>query len=190
MKLIVVGGSAGGLEALQRLVAALPDDFAAPLIVVLHTKDGRSRFLDVALRSHTTLSVTYAKEGDSLRAGGVYIAPHGSHLVVRDSGLLGLDIGPKIRDFRPAVDRLFASAAEVFGNRVIGVVLSGGDGDGTDGLIAIKRRGGTCVVQSPSDSVAPRMPSEALLHDSPDYVALVDELGALVAKLALKEPRG
>jgi len=190
MNIILIGGSSGGLDALTRLVAALPDNFAAPLVVVLHTVDDTPRSLDAMIRAHTVLPVAYAKEGDRPHPGAIYIAPHRHHLVIRESGLLGLDDGPKVRHFRPAVDRLFTTAAEVLGNRVVGVVLSGGDGDGTDGLIAIKARGGISVVQSPSDSAVPSMPSKALIYDSPDYVSLVEDLGALIAMLAARQPRG
>jgi two-component system, chemotaxis family, protein-glutamate methylesterase/glutaminase len=132
---------------------------------------------------HATTPVAYAEEGELPRHGCIDIAPPGHHLVICPSGALGFDDGPKVEHSRPSVNRLFETAAEVFGPRVIGVVLSGGDGDGTDGLSAIKARGGVSIVQSPADAVAPSMPTNALLHDSPDYAVLIEELGPLLMSL-------
>lgn len=191
MTVLVIGGSNGGLDALKRILSTFPRHFAAPVVAVLHTGESSPRLLASILGSHTVLPVAYGEESDTLKPGHVYIAPPGAHLIIRRTGLLGLDHGPKVRHSRPSVDRLFTSAAAVFGDRVVGVVLSGGDGDGTDGLIAIKGRGGVSVVQSPVDSPDPGMPTGAILHDSPDYVVLLDDLGNLLQSLvqARAKPR-
>lgn len=183
MDIVVLGGSAGGLDALLRIAAVLPQDFAAPLVVVLHTSEDSPRMVPSILERHTTLRAAYAREGERPCPGAIYIAPPGTHLIFRASGVLGLDHGPRVRHARPSVDRLFATAAQVFGRRVIGIILSGGDGDGTDGLIAIEAQGGIGIVQSPSDALAPGMPMTALMHDSPDHVALVEHIGPLLVRL-------
>lgn len=189
MNIVVIGGSVGGLDSLLRVVAALPRDFDASLAVVLHTGENSPRLVPSIIERHTPLPVTYAHEGARLCSGRIYIAPPGAHLVVRAPDLLGLDHGPKVNHARPAVNRLFVTAAEVLRSRVIGVVLSGGDGDGTDGLIAIKAHGGLGIVQSPSDALAPSMPMTALMYDSPDYVTLVEDIGPLLAHLIEERTR-
>jgi two-component system chemotaxis response regulator CheB len=178
--LIVIGGSLGGAEALGRLLGALTPEFPACIAVVLHTPESSPRLMAEILGKRTQLQVTYASGGEQLRKGHVFLAPPRFHLVVHANGNLALSTAPKINHSKPAVDALFESAAGAFGKQVIGVVLSGGDGDGTEGLKAIKRQGGLSVIQSPVDAKAPGMPTTALLHDSPDYTVLVEELGPLL----------
>ena len=158
-RLIVVGGSAGGINALGRVLSDLPPDLPAAIAVVLHTHESSPP--DILAR-RTSLRVAYAIEDDELSLGHVYLAPPTTHLVVRETRRLGLESGPKVHFHRPAADPLFASAARVFGRQVVGVVLTGGDGDGTGGLQAIKKHGGISVVQSPSDAEAPSMPMSAI----------------------------
>lgn len=130
------------------------------------------------------LPISYAAQGSAAELGAILLAPPGSHLTVDASSRVSLDRGPKLmRTGRPAIDLLFQSAAAAFGNRVIGVVLSGAGGDGTDGLRAIKAAGGISVVQSPADASVPEMPSNALLGDDPDYCVLLDQIGPLLASL-------
>ena len=105
-------------------------------------------------------------------------------MVVIDEGFMDLHAGSKVHNLRPAADVLFRSAAEIYGPRVIGVVLTGGDGDGTDGLRAIKAAGGLCVVQEPEDADDPSMPLSALYGDHPDYVVSLDEMAGLLTRLA------
>jgi two-component system chemotaxis response regulator CheB len=182
-RLIVVGASAGGVDALRRVLSDLPADLPAAIAVVLHTHATSPRYLADILNQHTSLQVAYAVEGEEPALGHVYLAPPDTHLVVRQTRRLGLDSGPKVHFHRPAADPLFASAARVFGRQVVGLVLTGGDGDGSRGLQEIKRQGGTSVVQSPVDAEAPSMPISAILQDSPDHVVLLDRLGPLLRTL-------
>ena len=127
---------------------------------------------EAAGRDHRQIrlhSVSYGIQYEEALPGHVYVAPPDRHLIVTRSGWLGLDAGAKVRHSRPAADRLFQSAAEFYGSRVVGVVLTGGDGDGTDGLRAIKAAGGLAIVQDPADATAPDMPMNALKGDHPDY---------------------
>ncbi|MFM9428046.1 two-component system chemotaxis response regulator CheB [Variovorax sp. GrIS 2.14] len=185
MDLIVVGGSFGALDVLRRLVSVLPAAFEAPIAVVLHSHPDSPMALADILGKSAEMPVSYAAGGQVLQPAQIYIAPPDRHLVIRSDATLGLDSGTKVRHARPAANRLFESAAKCFGARVIGVVLSDGDGDGdgTDGLIAIKAHQGLSIVQSPSDALAPSMPTQALLHDSPDHVVLIEELGPLLISL-------
>lgn len=186
-KLIVLGASAGGTDALKRVLADLPAELPAAVTIVLHTHASSPGYMAEILGRHTRFQVAYANEGDELKPGHAYLAPPDRHLIVRESGLLGLDSGPKVNFHRPAADPLFESAARLFGRQVIGVVLTGGDGDGSKGLQQIKKYGGTLVVQSPSTALVPEMPLNALLRDSPDQIVPLDRLGAVLTKLVESE---
>ena len=127
----------------------------------------------------TRLSVSYGHKGDAIRHGHIYVAPPARHLVVASPGFLDLETGPKVQYCRPAADRLFQSAAAIYGSRVIGVVLTGGGSDGTAGLQAIKSAGGIAIIQNPREARAPGMPVSALMGNHPDISASLTEIGPL-----------
>jgi two-component system chemotaxis response regulator CheB len=185
--LIVVGASAGGVEAVSSLVAGLPLDLRAAVCVVVHLRpDTQSHLADILARL-TPLRVVAARHGMALRPGTVYVAVPDLHLLVEESeggGVLRLVRGPRENRARPAVDPLFRSAALAFGPRVIGVILSGALDDGTAGLWTVKDRGGIAVVQEPEDAAVPSMPSNALAEVRADHVATARELGPLLGRLA------
>jgi two-component system chemotaxis response regulator CheB len=188
--LIVFAASQGGMDALRRIVRHFPADFPATMAIVLHTHERSPRFLAKMLADHTSLTVAYAEEGDELVCDQILVAPPGAHLIVRANQRFGLDQGPKVNYTRPAADCLFITAAQVIGPGVIGVVLTGGDGDGSQGLKKIKEHGGRSIVQSPADAQAPSMPITAIVHDSPDYIAMLDEMGPLLKKLVEADALG
>lgn len=182
-KLIVMGASLGGITAVSSIVNALPKDFPVPIAVVIHTATASLNLMDHMIQPFTGLPVRYAQDGDEIKAGHLYLAPPDHHLVIAEQNRFGLDGGPKIRDARPAADRLFESAAAVYGPAVIGVVLTGGDSDGTQGLRAIKAAGGITVVQDPATARQPSMPMTALADDSPDHCVAMDDLADLLISL-------
>src|SRR5262249_5030371 len=139
--IIVVGTSAGGVDALQRLIAPLPSDLPAALFIVLHRPIDSPGLLAEILQSASALPVAHAVDGDSIAHSHIYIAPPDRHLLIEQEHIR-LTRGPKEYRFRPAIDPLFRSAAYSYGTRVIGVVLTGNMDDGTAGLWAIKDRGG------------------------------------------------
>ena len=181
--LIVIGASLGGVAALRRIVAGLPADLPAAVLIVLHTGPSSPMAMADILGELTSMSVAYAEQGSVIESGRIYVAPPGWHMVVTADGVVGLHHGAPVNDSRPAVDVLFQSAAQVYGWRVVGVVLTGRDGDGTAGLRAIKLAGGITVVQRPRDAVAPDMPMSAIYGDSPDHVVSLAEMPALLARL-------
>jgi two-component system, chemotaxis family, protein-glutamate methylesterase/glutaminase len=185
--IIAIGGSLGGLDALRRLVGALPADFPAVLLAVLHTGPTSPRLLAQIVGSSTSLKVAYAENDEEVQPGRLLIAPPDCHMTVRPPGIVSLDSGPKVRHARPAVDRLFESVAHTYGSRSIGIVLSGGDHDGTDGLGAIKAAGGLAIVQDPRDAYDPQMPFSAVRGDHPNFIAPVEEIGRLLKKFVLAE---
>jgi two-component system chemotaxis response regulator CheB len=181
--IIVVGASLGGLEALCRLVSGFSADLPAALLIVLHTSPRSPRLLADIVGRYTSMSVSYAQQGDNIEQGHAYFAPPDFHLAVTASDSLSLRHEAKVRFVRPAADVLFRSAAAVYGARVIGVVLTGGDSDGTDGLRAIRAAGGVTVVQDPEEAQAPDMPWNALVLADPDYRVSLDTMGSLLTSL-------
>jgi two-component system chemotaxis response regulator CheB len=179
---IVVGGSAGAVEPLRMLVGGLPRELAAAVCIALHLGNRRS-MLPELFRQIGPLPAGWAADGDRLQPGRIYVAPPDHHLLVTP-GHVRLSRGPRENRTRPAVDPLFRSAAEAYGPAVIGVILSGMLGDGTAGFSAIKRQGGTTVVQDPEDAQYPSMPLTALASVPVDYRlsagAMADLLTGLV----------
>ncbi|MDC7122760.1 chemotaxis protein CheB [Cellulomonas fimi] len=185
--LVVVGASAGGVEALRKLVAGLPHDFAAAVVVVLHIPASSRSALASILERAGPLPARQAREGDRLEPGHILVAPPDRHVIVAD-GTVTLSRGPHENGHRPAVDVLFRSAARAAGPRVVGVVLSGTLDDGTAGLVAIRARGGMCVVQDPDDATYAGMPQAAMEGDSPDAVLPVDQIAVLLREVAGTRP--
>ena len=186
--IIVIGASRGGLKAVSELVRLLPSELPAAIAVVLHTAAHSPRLLASIVGSHSALPVSYAAPLMQMRPAHIYLAPPDYHLVIVAPGVLGLDSGPKVRYSRPAVDRLFQSAAEIYGACVIGVVLTGGDGDGAAGLRAIKAAGGITVIKSPAEAEDPSMPIHAL-RENPDFCVSLAEMAPLLVRLATPSGR-
>src|SRR5687767_3732333 len=153
-RIVVIGASAGGVDALRAIVAALPADFPAPICVVVHTSPQSPSILDQILDRAGPLTAAAACNGERIRPGRIYVAPPDCHLVI-EPGVLRVTRGPKENRFRPAVDPLFRSAAQVYGPAATGVVLTGNLDDGTAGLWAIKQLGGISIVQDPADALFP-----------------------------------
>jgi two-component system, chemotaxis family, protein-glutamate methylesterase/glutaminase len=180
--IVVVGASAGGVEALIHLAASLPSDLPAAMFVVLHLPATGTSALPEILRRHGPLPAAHVKDGEPIQPGRVYVAPPDHHVLLR-TGHVHLSRGPRENGHRPAIDPLFRSAAREYATRVIGLVLSGALDDGTAGLLAIKSRGGTTVVQDPADALYPGMPGNALEHVQVDHVAAAASMGKLLARL-------
>jgi two-component system chemotaxis response regulator CheB len=178
---VVVGASAGGVEALSALARGLPEDLDAAVCVVLHLPAGAESRLARILSRAGPLPAVQAHGGEQLTRGHVYVAPPDRHLVVQDSHVLVVR-GPHENGLRPSIDVLFRSAALAYGRRTIAVVLSGSRDDGVAGASAVGGRGGCVVVQSPEEALFPSMPSQTVARDSPDRVLPLAELpGAITA---------
>jgi two-component system chemotaxis response regulator CheB len=185
--IVVVGASAGGVPALQGLVAGLPGTFEGSLFIVLHTGPADRSTLDRILQKSTKLPVVQLRERELRFARGhIYVAMPDHHLIL-ESDTVCLTRGPRENRVRPSIDVLFRSAAYAHGARVVGVVLSGTLDDGAAGLWWIKRRGGAAIVQAPNEAQHPDMPLNALKHAEPDYVLPVSEMGAVLAALGERD---
>jgi two-component system chemotaxis response regulator CheB len=183
-QVVVVGTSAGGLNALTQLLSQFREDFPAPILVVQHiSADAAGSVLLDALKKETKLVCHYATKNSVLEPGNVYLAPSDHHLMI-DGGLkILITKGATENRSRPAIDPLFRSAAVSFRNRVIGVLLTGYLDDGTAGLIAIQRCGGICIVQDPADADYPDMPQNALNQVTPNYILPISEMGGIIYEL-------
>jgi len=184
-RVIVIGASAGGVEALRVLVSRLPPDLAAPVAVVLHV--GAQSILPQLLAAAGPLPARHGQNGEALRPGTIYVAPPGTHLLVHDGHLM-LRRGARENLARPAIDPLFRSAACSFGAGTIGVVLTGALNDGSAGLVAIKRCGGTAIVQEPGEAPFPEMPLSALRHVAVDACLPLDGIAEELARRAAAPP--
>lgn len=187
--IIVIGASAGGVEALMRIVGDLPGNLPAAIFVVLHIPAESPSFLPGILSRSGSLTASHPKNGAEIECGHIYIAPPDQHLLL-EKGTMRVVRGPKENRHRPAIDPLFRSAALVYGPRVVGVVLTGGLDDGTAGLFAIKKQGGIAVVQEPREALYPSMPQSALNHVEVDYCLPVADIGALLTRLAFETVEG
>jgi chemotaxis response regulator CheB len=183
--IIVIGGSAGALGAIQRILYDLPSDLPAAIFVVIHL--GASSHLAEVLSHNTSLPVIAGESGMLIEQGRIYVAVPGLHLMVHDNHLL-LRRGPRENLSRPAIDPLFRFVACSFGGRTIGVLLSGALNDGTAGLQAIKQCGGLAVIQDPRDAAYSEMPLSAQRHIDVDYVRPSAELGPLLVRLTQDPP--
>jgi len=181
--IIIFGSSAGGVEALQRVCAAFPEDLQAAVLITQHLSPTARSVLPQLLNKAGPLKARTPVDGQEIEPGHIYVAAPDLHMLVRPGRIL-MRRGPTENRTRPAVNALFRSAAVHYGSRVIGVVLTGLLDDGTEGLIAIKAAGGLSIVQDPDDAEWPSMPRNAIKRDHVDHIAPINQMSALLARLA------
>jgi two-component system, chemotaxis family, protein-glutamate methylesterase/glutaminase len=184
---VVIGASAGGIQALLELVAELPHDYGAPIFVVVHIGRGQSR-LPTLIERAGVLPSSHARHEEPIRPGHIYVAPPDFHMGLRD-GHIALSHGPRENHSRPAIDPLFRSAA-AFGPRTTGIILSGALSDGVAGLMMIKARGGTAIVQNPDEAEIVGMPESAIRAVETDHILDAREIGRLLASMPMDSSGG
>lgn len=187
-RIVVIGGSSGGIEVVRTIAAGLPSDFPAPVCVVLHISPQSPGTLDAILSRAGPLPAVTAISGTRLQPSCIYVAPPDHHLLI-EPGSLKLSKGPRENRFRPAVDPLFRSAAQVYGAGAIGVIVTGNLDDGTAGLWTIKQLAGISIAQDPGEALFPSMPASAIQHVDIDYVVHAREIAPLLVRL-LDAPAG
>lgn len=180
--IVVIGASAGGIEALSQVISRMPPDFPGAVAVVVHVASAATSVLPRILNRLGTLPATHPRRVQTLQPGRIYVAPPDRHLLVTP-GAIRLSQGPRENGHRPAVDVLFRTAAVAYGPRVVGVVLSGVLDDGTAGLHAIARMGGVAVVQEPSDALYSGMPNSAIEAVAVDHVLPAAKIAELLGEL-------
>lgn len=178
--IVVIGASAGGVQALLALVQQLPADLKASIFIVLHTSPVLPSRLPKLLQNAGSLSAVHATNGAAIQPGCIYVAPPDRHLLIKP-GLMQVVLGPKENRFRPAIDPLFRTAALAYGDRVIGVVLSGALYDGTAGLFDIKQQGGLTIVQDPEEAFVSALPKHAIAHVAIDHILPIADIAQLLS---------
>src|SRR4051812_18169025 len=178
--IIVLGGSAGGIEASCEVLRGLPADLGAACFIVQHV--GEASVLDQVLSRCSGLPVKTPKDRELIKSGQAYVAPGGRHLALND-GHMQLVMSPRENRHRPSVDVLFRSAARAYRSRVIAVILSGTLDDGASGVLAVKERGGTVIVQDPADAAFSGMPENAMRTGRVDYSVPARKIPELLVKL-------
>jgi two-component system, chemotaxis family, protein-glutamate methylesterase/glutaminase len=186
-EVVAIAGSTGAIEALKRLLAVLPKEFPAAVLVAQHLPPAshHKSLLDLVLSRSTRLQVKWAEEGERIRPGVVFLAPQDSHLLIDSAGALHLTAGPRVNRFRPAADPLFASVAEHFGPKSIGVVLSGALYDGAEGAWKIARSGGRVLTQDRTSCVCFDMPRATLAAAGADFTFSPPIIGHTLVNLAM-----
>ena len=180
----MIGVSAGGLDALTTVLPALPAGFALPVIVVQHLHPSQDSSQVELLAPRCRLTVKEAQDKEPVRPGYVYTAPADYHLLVEPDETFSLSIDERVSYARPSIDVLFESAVSVWGAALVGVVLTGANHDGANGLRQIRQRGGLAIVQDPATAQHPAMPQAALAAAKPDCVLPLAEIGPFLAQLA------
>ena len=183
-ELVVIGASAGGVQALLTLFSGLPSDFPVPVAVVLHRSARTPNLLAEILGRRTALTVRTATAGETPRAGTIYVAPPDQHLTVTPERTFALDDGGRINHMLSAADPLFVSAARVYRDRVVAIVLTGGAGDGAEGARAVGLAGGIVIAQDEATSQMFSMPRATIATGHADSVLGIEEIGPALMRLA------
>jgi len=181
-KCVIIGGSAGSLKVLLHLIPKIDKTIDLPVIIILHRANDAQSSLEQLLGDHTQLKVKEAEDKETLMPGVIYLAPPNYHLLVERAGTLSLDCSEKVQFSRPSIDVSFQSAAEVFGRRLLGIILSGANSDGTVGLAAIQECGGLVAIQNPRNADMPTMPVSALEAIDPDYIVNDNQIADIINK--------
>lgn len=186
--IVVIGTSLGGLRALQVLLAGLPKDFPLSVAIAQHRHRNSDETLSLFLQQHCALPVTEAEDKETILPGRVYLAPADYHLLV-EGARFALSTEAPVCYARPSIDVLFESAAEAYGEKAIGAILTGASSDGSQGLLQIKRRGGLAVVQEPTTAEAKTMPNAAIAAVSVDWIVPLGEIAPLIVQLCNRAVR-
>jgi two-component system chemotaxis response regulator CheB len=184
--IVVIGASAGGFDAIKKLICMLPAELQASIFIVWHMSPDVTGVLPQVLNRCGGMIAVNARDGETIELNRVYVAPPDHHMVIEDE-TIRVTNGPKENRFRPAVDPLFRSAAVAYRTRVVGIVLSGALDDGTAGLWAIKRFGGTAIVQHPAEAEVSSMPQNAIDAVDVDHIATIEQIGKLIVELSGNE---
>jgi two-component system chemotaxis response regulator CheB len=180
LKCVVIGGSAGSLKVLLEVLPGLSANIRFPIIIILHRKNDRRSSLEHLLNNCCALPVKEAEDKETLRGGIIYTAPPDYHLLIEKEGTLSLDASEKVSWSRPSIDVTFQSAAEVFKENLLAILLSGANNDGSLGLQKIKDQGGKIMIQHPDNAEISTMPQLALETIQPDYLVNDTEMSAII----------
>lgn len=182
---VIIGGSAGSLEVLLKVLPILKHDLSFPIIIVVHRKQGMDSLLTDLLANKTKLKVKEADEKEPIENGTIYIAPSNYHLLVEKDFTFSLDYSEKVNFSRPAIDVTFQSAALAYEKGLVGLLLSGSNADGVNGLITINKYNGTSLVQDPSSAQVSYMPDQAILKANVSAILKIEEMANYINSLSI-----
>ena len=180
---IVIGVSSGGMNAMKVMFSLLPKDFNTPIIIVQHISAHSDNLWIKLLNDQNNLSIKEADEKENIEYGKVYIAPPNYHLMIEKDKTFSLTIDERVNFARPSIDVLFESAAEAYKDKLIGVVLTGSNNDGTNGIKRIQECGGLTIIQDPETAESSYMPASAIAVIKPDYILSLKDIIKLLIKL-------
>ena len=180
---IVIGVSSGGMNAMKVMFSLLPKDFNTPIIIVQHISAHSDNLWIKLLNDQNNLSIKEADEKENIEYGKVYIAPPNYHLMIEKDKTFSLTIDERVNFARPSIDVLFESAAEAYKDKLIGVVLTGSNNDGTNGIKRIQECGGLTIIQNPETAESSYMPRSAIAAIKPDYILSLEDIIQLLIKL-------
>ena len=182
-KALVIGASAGGFDAISAILMDLKKDFNVPILIVQHLSARSDNYMVTHLNEICKINVVEAKEKEKVHSGYAYVAPPNYHLLVEQDETLSLTVEPRVNYARPSIDILFETAANVYGNGLIGVILSGANSDGSKGLKRIVELGGLAIVQDPKTAAVSSMPMAAIAITKVDYILELREISKILAEL-------
>src|ERR1035437_1271722 len=183
---IVIGVSSGGMNAMKIIFSLLPENFSTPIVIVQHIGSHSENLWIKLLNDKSTLEIKEADEKEKIEKGKVYIAPANYHLLIENNKTFSLSIDEKVNFARPSIDVLFESAAEAYQNKLIGVILTGSNNDGTKGMRRIKEYGGLTIVQDPDTAESGFMPASVIASFLPDYVLPLEEIIKILIKIDIQ----
>ena len=180
---LIIGGSAGSLDVLLEIFPALRNDIGFPIVLVIHRKASNESLLTDLLKSRTTLEVSEAEEKEFLSPGKVFITPADYHMLIEEDQSISLDYSEKVNYSRPSIDVTFQSAAEVYREKLVCILLSGSNADGVEGLKSVNNFGGRVVIQNPNMAIMPYMPQQAVLNVKPHVILDSHDMADYINKL-------
>lgn len=180
---LIIGGSAGSLDVLLEIFPALSSEIDFPIVLVIHRKANNESLLTDLLQARTSLKVNEAEEKKALVAGNIYIAPADYHLLIEEDKTISLDYSEKVNYSRPSIDVTYQSAAEVYKENLVCILLSGSNADGVNGLKIVNNYGGRVVIQNPSTAIMPYMPQQAINNVHTDQVLHGNEMAEYINNL-------
>ncbi|MDI1318404.1 chemotaxis protein CheB [Flavobacterium sp.] len=185
-KVVIVGGSAGSLEVLLQVLPKLQNIESLVILLIVHRRNSDDNFLEELIRMKSGLKVKEVEDKTPIKVGHVYVAPADYHLLIENNLSFSLDVSEKVNYSRPSIDVGFESAADVFGTKLVAILLSGANNDGTNGLLAVKENGGIVIIQKPETAEVPYMPAHAIKNLDADYILSANEIAVFIKGLVGK----
>jgi len=189
-KAIVIGVSAGGLEALKEILPELPRDFPAPIIVVQHRHPFSDDSLEKAMDDICQIKIRQINDKTLLESGVAYFAPPNYHVMIEEDMTFSLTLDPPVNYSRPSIDILFESASDIFGKHLVGIILTGANKDGSQGLAMIQKRGGLIIVQDPETASVDAMPLAAIAATQVNYILRLEVIAEMLIQLFIENKSG